>query len=331
MNTCFMLSPFCHLKKNIGFGRSHNHAFQFRKGTFFLVTNPDLEFEKNAIDKIVQFALLDDLSKVASWEFRQKPYEHPKYYDPITLKTFWSSGACLLINPKAFEEVGGYTKDIFMYGEDVELSYHFIDTGWDVKYCPFAVVWHYTYKQAGEFKPVQFVRSLSANALLKLRYGNLNSILASVFQLPYLMFREAIKFHRGSARHCFLIFFSYFIYLRLAAIFLWHRKKSTRTFPFCGFDYLIARHGAFYEHYRHKPDATPLVSVIMRTHGNQIVWLRESIASVLRQTYPNIELIIVEDGAHAQKLLWKTLSQKHRTEKLNIFHYLNRVDLQPEM
>ncbi|MCD8542702.1 MAG: hypothetical protein LRY69_04670, partial [Gammaproteobacteria bacterium] len=102
------------------------------------------------------------------------------------------------------------TKDIFMYGEDVELSYHFIDTGWDVKYCPFAVVWHYTYKQAGEFKPVQFVRSLSANALLKLRYGNLNSILASVFQLPYLMFREAIKFHRGSARHCFLIFFFLF-------------------------------------------------------------------------------------------------------------------------
>lgn len=308
------------LKKNIGFGRSHNHAFQFRKGKFFLVTNPDLVFEENAIDNIVRFALADDLSKVASWEFRQKPYEHPKYYDPITLKTFWSSGACLLINPQAFSQAGGYDKHIFMYGEDVELSYRFIDTGWDVKYCPFAVVWHYTYQGVEKFKAIQFTRSLCANGLLKLRYGNNKEILASIFQLPYLFFREAIKLRSSSTRRCFLIFFSYFIYLRSAPIFLYQRKRSARAFPFCGFDYLIARHGAFYHHYPQASDSKqPLVSIIMRTHGNQILWLRESIASVLRQTYENIELIIVEDGGSCTKSFIEEVNAKRPKIKIKYF------------
>jgi len=310
------------LKKNIGFGRSHNHGFELRKGTFFLVTNPDLEFEKHAIEKIVHFALLDDLSKVASWEFRQKPYEHPKYYDPITLKTFWSSGACLLINPKAFEQVGGYNKHIFMYGEDVELSYHFIDAGWDLKYCPFSVVWHYTYEKADEVKPAQFMGSLSANGLLKLRYGNLKEIVESIFQFPYLIFREIIKVHRSSTQRCRLIFSAYFIYLRLAAIFLCYRKTSARVFPFSNPHYLIARHGAFYNHNRQEPNlnsTTPLVSIIMRIHGDQIPFLRESVASVLRQTYLNIELITVEDGGTCAKNFMEEVISKAPQRKIKYF------------
>jgi hypothetical protein len=34
-------------------------------------------------------------SKIAAWEPRQIPYEHPKEYDPITLDTPWCSGAAL--------------------------------------------------------------------------------------------------------------------------------------------------------------------------------------------------------------------------------------------
>lgn len=41
---------------------------------------------------------------------------------------------------------------------------------------------------------------------------------------------------------------------------------------------------------------TPLVSVILPTH-NRLAYLREAIATVLAQDYPNIELIVIDDGS----------------------------------
>lgn len=40
----------------------------------------------------------------------------------------------------------------------------------------------------------------------------------------------------------------------------------------------------------------PLVSVIMPFYSN-VVWLKEAVDSVLQQTYPNLELILVNDGS----------------------------------
>ena len=42
----------------------------------------------------------------------------------------------------------------------------------------------------------------------------------------------------------------------------------------------------------------PLVSVVMRTHRGRLPWLREATASILNQTYPNIELVVIEDGSN---------------------------------
>ncbi|WP_343349893.1 glycosyltransferase [Pseudomonas sediminis] len=50
--------------------------------------------------------------------------------------------------------------------------------------------------------------------------------------------------------------------------------------------------------------ANPLVSIITRTYGARQEFLRESIQSVLRQTYRPLELVIVEDGtAHARPVV----------------------------
>ena len=45
----------------------------------------------------------------------------------------------------------------------------------------------------------------------------------------------------------------------------------------------------------------PKVSIIIRTFKGRGSWLSESICSVLNQTYPNLELIIVEDGSEEHR------------------------------
>lgn len=47
----------------------------------------------------------------------------------------------------------------------------------------------------------------------------------------------------------------------------------------------------------------PLVSVIIRTHGNRNNFLTEAINSVINQTYKNIEIIVIEDGSEFAKSL----------------------------
>lgn len=276
--------------ENLGFGCGHNRNRAQGKASYFLVTNVDLVFAPDAIRRVVAAAEADG-SDVASWEFRQKPFEHPKWYDPVTLETRWSSSACVLFRRPALEAVGGYEERIFMYGEDVELSYRLRDHGYRLKYCPKAVCWHYSYEEAGQLKPLQFFGSTLANFYIRLRYGSFPEILMGLFLylVLWLFHPQVPGLWQGLLRNGLSM-------IRNAPYFLRSRKRSRERFPLRRWDYERAREGAFYS-CRVLAVPAPLVSVVMRTYSSRLPWLREAVASVRNQTYPNIELIVVEDGS----------------------------------
>jgi len=307
---------------NKGFGSGHNHNLALTNTPFFWVTNVDLEFELDTLTTLLKTAQQDvaqsiasntqqplaktpSSANVAAWECRQKPYEHPKDYHPVTGETAWCSSACVLFKTEAIKSVNGYEPLLFLYGEDVELSYRLRDHGYTLRYVPHATVWHFTYEEAAQIKPQQFLGSTLANVLLRCRYGRRHEVIQG-----FLMFMGlfALRPLFPGMRRKLLV--QTWKLMKLAPQFLKTRRKSQEKFPFRMWDYEIAREGAFYEYpepaqssitlAKTSPQGAPMVSVLMRTMPGRAGKLKEAMASVAQQTYAHmggpIELVVVEDG-----------------------------------
>lgn len=201
-----------------------------------------------------------------------------------------------------------------MYGEDVELSYRLRDAGYILKYCPSAVCWHHTYASAHELKPLQFLGSTLANCYIRIRYGRIKDMLL----VPVALFALLLLPQRFQGQRAGLLKNAWQV-LRNAPYFLRTRRRTANTFPIRGMDYERSRLGAFYE--QHKPlPLGPLISVIVRTYGGRLASLKETIASVLNQTYQNIELVVVEDGGESAR---NYIAQIASLNKLAMVKYLS--------
>ncbi|MBQ2897219.1 MAG: glycosyltransferase family 2 protein [Clostridia bacterium] len=275
---------------NIGFGAGSNRAAQMGKSPYILFLNVDTEIEEDAFKELNKKVQISDES-VAVWEMRQFPYEHPKIYSPVTLETSWVSGACFLLRRDIFDITGGFDESIFMYGEDVELSWRIRSMGYKLMYVPDSCVYHYAYASANEIKPVQYYGSLEANIMLRWRYGNITQIIAGYKFLLKAYFKPA---HFADAKknifHIIIKSFKMGVSFRNK-----YGKLKNNVAKFLRYDYEYARNGAFYENERFDKNNTPLVSVIVRTCGRPYV-LEECLKSIRNQTYKNIEVCIAEDG-----------------------------------
>lgn len=284
---------FIYQRKNKGYGAGHNVAIQAGKAPFCLVTNVDLIFDVKALQHVVATAVSDE-TNAAAWELRQQPYEHPKFYDPVTGLTNWNSHACILFRRSRLESVGGYDETLFMYGEDVELSYRLRRSGAQLRYCPRAVVDHFSYDHAGQIKPAQYKGSTFANLYLRLKYGNGGDIGSIPFLAAELLLSP--KPFKGARWATWKNLF----HLTVVApkTLLARKSSSVKTFyPFRTWDYELTRDGAYIEQ-PPVPADLPLVSIITRTYRNRELYLRQAMLSVAHQSYPNIEHIIVEDGGN---------------------------------
>ena len=281
-------------RPNRGFGAGHNAAIRAGKSPFCLVTNLDLTFEPDSLRRVVAMAVAD-VSQAAAWELRQKPYEHPKYYDPVTGTTNWNAHACVLLRRSAVDAIGGYDDTLFMYGEDVELSYRLRRAGYLLRYCPAAAVWHYSYVSSDQVKPLQYTGSTFGNLYLRLKFGRpADMVVVPMLGLRLLLAPEVFP---GSRRH---ILRSLLQLVAVAPKALLSRRSSRAHFPFRTWDYELIRDGAFVEQ-RALPADQPLVSIITRTYRGRDLYLRQALMSGAHQTWSNLEHIVIEDGGDTMR------------------------------
>jgi GT2 family glycosyltransferase len=288
-----------HSPENVGFGRGHNANAALGSGEFLLALNPDCILEPGALRLLLETAVADDARAVA-WEMRQIPYEHPKAYDPVTLESPWASGAATLFRRAAYEAVGGYDPEIFLYGEDVDLSWRLRARGGIVRYVPQAAVVHRTYAVPGEVKAQQAFGAVFASLALRTRYGKfLRLVQGLLMATAELAAPESFPGRRAGIARAMAR------YARKLPWFARTRVRPSDSFRplFCGWGYELRREGAFHEMSSRRgraPDSFPLVSILIRTMGRP-AWLREALASCAHQTWPNLEVVVIEDGPETSR------------------------------
>lgn len=309
-------------KKNLGFGRGNNYIAKRAEGDYLFFLNIDCEIYEDTLSKLEKEIKNRQSDNIGIFELKQTPYEHPKYYDPISKETKWASGACMIIPRLLFKKIKGFDKNIFMYCEDVELSLHVRKLGYKILYLNNIPIIHYSYSRPYEFKKSQYINSSANNLYLRFKYGNIKQIIKGhalnlLFlkqikyneEIPKEMLLDVEKEAKKNVNKMFWLGIGEWI-KRVKYLFI---KSNKVFFNFSGFEYSGVKDGAFYQIKKIK--TTPLVSIIVRTCGRPDV-LRETLISLRNQTYSNIEIVIVEDGSNlAEKML------KNEFKDLNIKYH----------
>ncbi|UKB86364.1 glycosyltransferase family 2 protein [Chryseobacterium sp. MEBOG06] len=149
-------------KINGGFSRANNHAIQTAAGEYLLLLNPDTELEGYYMEELLDFAdsepdfgcmgvrmhdakgnflpeskrsvpdMFNSFEKLFT-NFKKnnsKSYYRNDLEEDVVTEVDVITGAFLLARKEVYEKIGGLDEAYFMYGEDIDLCYTFLRSGY---------------------------------------------------------------------------------------------------------------------------------------------------------------------------------------------------------
>lgn len=159
--------------RGIGFANGHNHLMHdaFGNGAdVYITANPDGAFHPDCIVNLL--AMNEAQGGGALIEAVQFPEEHPKFHSAETLETDWISGACFLMSRRAWDAIGGFDEHIFLYCDDVDLSWEAHFRGFKTLTCPRALFYHDVSGRG--FSPWRYREMLVSGRYLGHKWGDAN-------------------------------------------------------------------------------------------------------------------------------------------------------------
>ena len=107
---------------NGGFTGGYRLAMEHAEAPYWFVLNPDTRVAPDAIVRLVETLEADPDAGIAEATIAA---QHPKYFDPFTGETSWSSGACMMLRAAAVADTGGgFNQAFFMYARRRPLLAH---------------------------------------------------------------------------------------------------------------------------------------------------------------------------------------------------------------
>lgn len=166
-------------KENLGFSKANNQAIRQSKGKYVLLLNPDTVVEDDTFTKVLDFMeshpdagglgvkMIDGKGNFLPESKRGLPTPGVAFYKIFGLSKFFPhskifgkyhlgyldedevntvdvlSGAFMLLRRSTLDETGLLDETFFMYGEDIDLSYRIIKSGYKNYYFPETRIIHY--------------------------------------------------------------------------------------------------------------------------------------------------------------------------------------------
>lgn len=157
-------------KENFGFSKGNNIGVAQAKGDYLCILNPDTMVAEDTFTKVMAYAadrpnmgvlgcqLIDGCGTFLPESKRNIPtpkvavkkmlgFSDAYYANHLRAAEIGQTdilvGAFMVLKKTVFNEVGGFDEDYFMYGEDIDLSYKILKSGYDNIYYGKAVVLHY--------------------------------------------------------------------------------------------------------------------------------------------------------------------------------------------
>lgn len=223
---------------NLGYGGAANIGAAGARASWLLVANPDIVFHPGSLDRLLDAAeawpqagawgpailtphgdlypsarALPSLGRgighaLAGWWWPSNPWTagyRREREAPVEGEAGWLSGSCLLLRREAFEQVGGFDPDFFMYFEDVDLCDRLARAQWSSVYVPSAVVVH-SGGHATKRAPKVMLRAHHSSAYRYLtrryagaRYAPLRLVLALGLLARYLLSLASRRTAEGAA------------------------------------------------------------------------------------------------------------------------------------
>lgn len=189
------------LKENIGFARANNLAAENANGRYLLLLNPDTIVLDSAVTKLLEFGeqhpaagiyggrtfdgdgKLDPAScwaEMTPWSFfclgvglttlfpgsaTFNPESYGSWKRDDVRNVAVVTGCFFLIERRVWEQLGGFDRRFFMYGEEVDLCLRAAEAGYRPLFCPTAEIIHFGGKSEN-FRADKVVRLMAARALL---------------------------------------------------------------------------------------------------------------------------------------------------------------------
>ncbi|RMF48367.1 MAG: glycosyltransferase family 2 protein, partial [Anaerolineae bacterium] len=161
--------------ENVGFARANNQGARLARGEFLLLLNSDAELYPNAMQSMLEVMRAHPKAGIVGANLRNPGGSFQASHTPFPTLTQeflilsglgralygahypsrgpeedigpqrvdYIEGACMLIRREPYLEVGGMDEGYFMYAEEVDLCYTFVQHGWEVWYQPAARVLHH--------------------------------------------------------------------------------------------------------------------------------------------------------------------------------------------